>query len=213
MKRLFLINVCLILYFGGYAQDRIFQIWNVTYVSVKLAEKTDLGISEKIHYTPSGEGLDMKYGQLLVTQKLNQWLSISAGFRLSASKDQGEWINEQRPMALFTLKKKIRNFELVFTNRFEYRFFKTKDSQFRDVQRFDIFSPTLSKWGIGLFTSEEAFYVPIGNKLDILRLYAGVSIFDKRKIGLRIYYIYQISKNEKGWDKADVAGLNFNFRI
>jgi hypothetical protein len=214
MRQLFLIAAFLFLNIILFAQgNRDFQLWNTTSFSHKFSEKTELAISEKIHYSPELEGLEMKFGQILINYRFTGWLSMGTGFRLTASKELGQWIYEQRPMVLFSINKKVNKINFILTNRFEYRFFKYKNDQFRDVQKFDITSPTVTNWGIGLFATEEAFYVPVGCFLDMIRFYAGISVFENHKVGLKFFYAYQLKNVEPLWNKTDILGMNISLSI
>ena len=95
----------------------------------------------------------------------------------------------------------------------EYRFFKVRDDELRNVQRLDVITPSVSSMKISMFVSEESFVLPDKVTMEVARLYAGFNAFDTHKLKFKIYYAYQLRKSGAKWDPLDILGLNIGLKI
>lgn len=194
-------------------QERKFLIWNYNSISIDITNKTSILASEKIHYTPFESGLDLKFGDLWLKHEICNWFEYSGGFRVLYSKNDNGWVEERRPMLMGTLSKKINNFDLRFSHRFEYRLYEFIEDHFRYRQKIDIESPSLTSFGLQLFVAEETYTKLNIDRTHLARFYAGVQTLDKDHFAMKVYYVFEKNKKNFIWSTADVIGMNMSFRL
>jgi len=199
---------------GTAAQEREMEIWNLNQVSVKPARNFSLKVSEKMHYSTLHSDLPLKYAELKVGYSPKHWMEYGAAYRLTSlllSENSRE--NENRAMLFFDIKEPIDKFTLSFSNRIEYRDFNHLQDHFRHRQSFKVDLPSLASWGMRFYLSEESFYKFNSNGTHLARLYAGLTVIEKKHLNISTYYALQKSKLLQEWYTSDVLGLNLNFVI
>jgi len=214
MLRLIITTLVLFFAVSVFAQqERKFQVWNYNSISVNITSKTSISASEKVHYTPFESGLDLKFGDLWLKHETCNWFEYSGGFRVLYSRSENGWIEERRPMIMGTFSKKIRNFDVSFSHRLEYRFFEFLENHFRYRQKIDIESPSLTSFGLQLFAAEETYTKFNNDRTHLARFYAGVQTIDKDHFAMKVYYVLEKNKKNYIWNTADVLGMNLSFRL
>ena len=194
-------------------QERKFLIWNYNSISAGLTNKTSISASEKIHYTPSETGLDLKFGDLWIKHKICNWFEYSGGFRVLYSRNDDGWTEERRPMVMGTFSKKIKNFDVSLSHRMEYRIYEMLEDHFRYRQKVDIESPSLTPFGMQIFTAEETFTKFDNDRTHLARFYAGIQTIAKDHFSMKVYYVLEKNKKDSIWNTADVLGMNLSFRL
>ena len=195
------------------SQDRNFQIWNLNSFDVPLADKTSIKFSEKIHYTPKTNSIDLKFADTKLEYNIKSWCTIGGGGRFLWFRRDNDWIQEQRPMVFGTLSASINRFDLDFSNRIAYRFLNKADNHFRHWQKFVISFPEISKPKFQFFSAFESFCKLNIEKLHMLRLYAGMNTIQKDHFEMKIYYALQKNKDVPYWITTDIIGINFSIEI
>ena len=213
MRRLVTI-ILLLLIIGARAQDREMEIWNLNQVSVKPAQNLSLKVSEKMHYSTLRSDIQLKYAELKVGYRPKKWMEYGAAYRLSSTwLVENNWENENRAMLFFDLQEPIHKFTFSFSNRFEYRNFKHLEDHFRHRQSLKVDLPSLATWGMRFYVSEESFYKFNSAGTHLARLYAGLTVINKKRLNISTYYALQKSKLLQTWHTSDVLGVNLNFSI
>ncbi len=209
MVRLLLIAVLICSLFTVSAQEkRKFQLWNLNSFEGQLSPKTKLAVSEKIQYTPGNNFLDLKSGDVFLKNDVNNWLEVGSGIRMSWSRKEYGYLEEQRAMLYGDLSKTIKKLTFSFSNRAEYRMFSTEENHFRHKQKFNIEFPALTPWNLCFYTAEETFYKLTSEKLHIARWYAGIQAVELKHLQLKMYYVYEKHKSIRKWDTVDIFGMN-----
>lgn len=196
--------------FSVSAQERIFQLWNLNRVQVALSEKTKIGVTEKVHFTPHSGNIDLKLGDVTIKRSINPWFEAGvAGRILMIRKDYG-WLQENRPMVFGDISKKLGRLGFGFSNRFEYRMFKHVDDHFRYRQMFSVELPPFVTPRLIIYAAEEGFIKFNDENLHIARLYAGTKLKCSRIFEMRFYYVLEKSKELDFWNTSDVVGMNLS---
>ncbi len=196
------------------AQERELVLWNKNEVSVSPWEKVSLEVAEKIHYSTERNSADLKYAEIFFEYEVKNWLELSLGFRNSKLNLQnGDWLNENRPMVVLNLSKEINKFELSFSNRLEYKCFKYITDYFRYRQALTFDFPTLTDWGMQFYVAEESFIKMNGGGTHLARLYTGLKAIDQKHFDMKLYYSLQKTKVLSQWLTADIVGINLSFCI
>lgn len=197
-----------------FAQERQYVLWNRNQVAVKPWNKVSIEVSEKVHYSPKRSTLDLKYGDIFIGHQAFNWLKCGAGFRVSSLNLQnGEWLQENRPMVFADFGKDAGKFEFDLYNRFEYRTYKELKNYFRYRQSFRMKFPAITEWGMQFYLQEEAFVKLNGAGTHLARFYSGLTAFEKEHIEIKIYYALQKQELLNHWLTADILGLNLSFDI
>lgn len=213
MTRLLTI-IFLIMVFGAGAQEREMEIWNLNQVSVKPVENISLKVSEKMHYSTLNSEMPLKYAELKVGYSPKQWMQYGAAYRLtSLLTAENVKENENRAMLFFDIEEPIDKFTITFSNRIEYRDFNHLPDHFRHRQSFKVDLPSLTSWGMRFYVSEESFFKFNEDKTHLARVYAGITVLDKKHLNISTYYAFQKTKLQQIWYSSDVVGLNLNFMI
>lgn len=197
------------------AQDsRRFTIWNKNAITVEPWKKVSIEVAEKIHYSPKINTVALKYGELNVAHEPKNWLEYGAGLRLSyLNLMDGNWLNENRLMATVDLTKELKEFEISFDNRFEYRTFQKLENYLRYKQALKLNFPGLTSWGMRFYVSEESYFKMNGDGMHLARFYSGLMAFDKKHFDMKIYYSLEKALVSDTWYTADILGLNLSFSI
>lgn len=204
----------LFIVFGAKAQERNFTVWNKNNISVNPWDRVSLDVAEKIHYTPERNSVDLKYGEVFIGYEPKGWLEYGFGFRHSyLNLQNGNWLNENRPMMFLSLSKGMKTFELVFSNRLEYRTFKQSNDYLRHKQSLKLEFPNITEWGMQFYVSEESYYKLNGIGTHLARFYTGIKALDKEHFDMKLYYSLQKSKSADSWLSSDILGLNLSFSI
>lgn len=203
----------LLLSLTGVAQERNFQIWNLTNLEVKLTPKTSLGITEKIHYTPEAGHIDLKLGDISVEYSLTDWFKVGGSGRLLWIKKENEWLQEQRPMIYGNLGTCLGKVDFDLSNRIEYRMFKSLANHFRHRQMFSVELPPFNTSWFTVYVAEEGYYRFDSERLHLARLHTGTRLKYKDSFEVKMYYVFQKSKRPSYWDTTDVLGFNLNVEL
>ncbi len=200
--------------FAKSQNNRDFTLWNKNEVSVNLCDKMNLAITEKIHYSPNKNSLDLKYGEILAGYKPKKWLEYRIGFRHSyLNLYNGEWLTENRPMLFLSLSKKLEEFKLIFLNRLEWRTFTEADNYFRHKQSLKLQFPKITEWGMQFYISEESFLKLNEIETHQARLFTGIKALDRKHFDVKVYYSLQKKKADDNWYTSDILGLNLSVSI
>ena len=200
--------------FNSSAQERQFTVWNKNEVSAAPSDKLTLKLAQKVHYSPERNSVDLIYGEFFLGYESKIWLEYGLGFRHSKLNLQnGSWLDENRPMFYFSLSKEIKNMELSFSNRLEYRVFKNVEDHLRHKQSLNLYFPNITHWGMQFYVSEESYLKLNGAGTHLARLSTGIKALDKTHFGMKLYYSLQKAKNINSWISTDIVGLNLNFTI
>lgn len=195
------------------AQERIFQIWNQNNFDVNLTPKTSIGISEKIHYTPKYNSIDVKFADLTLDHEFSNWFEIGGGGRLLWINKEYGWLHEKRPMFYANLSSGLGKFEIDFSNRIEYRFFDKAEDHWRHKQKLSLYFPIIPQTALQFYTAFESFYKFNPDGFHILRGYAGIETIKKEHFELKIYYVLEKNKNAANWTFIDIMGIDMSVKL
>lgn len=196
------------------AQERPFTVWNKNIVSLSPWEKVSLDVAQKVHYSPERNSIELKYGEIFMGYETTKSLEYGFGFRHSKLNLQnGNWLDENRPMLYCSVSKEIRKFELSFSNRLEYRVYKNIEDHLRHKQSLELNFPNIVDWGMQFYISEESYLKLNGAGTHLARFYTGIKALDKTHFDMKVYYSLQKLKGLNDWISSDIVGLNLNFFI
>jgi hypothetical protein len=212
-KKLTLLCFSLLIFFCTSAQERRFQLWNVNNVEVKLSDKTKIGVTEKIHFTPQSGSIDLKFGDVSVKRIFNSWFEAGAVGRILFIRKEDGWLQENRPMIFGNFIKDAGQVELEFSNRFEYRMYKTEPDHFRYRQMITAELPLFHSQWLTAYFSEEGFIRFDNENLHLARLYAGTKLKCSNAIEMKLYYVLEKNKQAYIWRTSDVVGMNLSIDL
>lgn len=221
---------CIVLYFCGmlkwyalflillsinsFAQERQLELWNKNQVTIEPWEDISIDVSEKIHYSPKRSAIDVTYGDIFIGHQILNWLEYGVGFRISCvNLQEGEWLQENRPMLFVNLARDAGNFEFDFYNRLDYRSYKSLKNHFRYRQSFRMKFPAITNWGMQFYLQEESFTKLNGDGTHLARFYSGLTAFEKEHVEIKVYYALQKREVLTRWFTTDIVGLNLSFEI
>ena len=213
IRTIFLFILTLVFLTAEAQDERNFQIWNFNSVSVNVAGRTRIYASEKVHYTPAESSFNLKFGDVWLKHETSKWFEYAGGFRVLYSRNEADWVEEQRPMIMGTFMKKILDFSLDFSHRMEYRMYKHNKDHFRYRQNLYVQSPALTSFGLKLFASEETYTKFTNDKTHLARLYTGIKTFNNEHFTMKLYYVLEKNKKERIWYTADIIGMNLSFQL
>ena len=195
------------------AQDREFQVWNQNNFDVNLSTKTSIGISEKIHYTPKSNSIDVKFADVTLDHKFTKWFEIGGGGRLLWINKEYGWLREKRPMFYTGLSSGLGRFKIDFSNRIEYRFLDKSENHWRHKQKLSLDFPKIPQTALQFYTAFESFYKFNPERFHIFRGYAGINTIQKEHFELKIYYVLEKNKNFVNWGTTDIIGINMSVEL
>ena len=214
MSRFFIVVFLIFCFLATSAQkERSFQVWNQNSFEFGLSENTWIQFSEKIHYTPYNQMLDLKFIDAFLAREFNDWLELGGGYRVAGINNNYGWLTEQRSMVYGNVFKESRKLEFKFSNRFEFRAFDKTANHFRHKQQLTLEFPALTAWNFRFYLAEETFQKFNAQNLHLARFYAGVRVFEFEHLQMKMYYILEKFKNNNLWNTRDIAGLNLSVEI
>jgi hypothetical protein len=212
-KRLTILLFHLLFYISVSAQERIFQFWNQNNLEVSLSEKTKVGVTEKIHFTPQSGSINLKFGDVSVKRIFNSWFEAGAVGRILLIRKENGWLQENRPMVFGNFSKDVGQVELEFSNRFEYRMYKTLADHFRYRQMLTAELPLFAGKWITAYISEEGFVRFDNENLHLARIYAGTKLKCSSAFEMKFYYVLEKMKQTDIWQTSDVVGVNLSIAL
>ncbi|MEE4285972.1 MAG: DUF2490 domain-containing protein [Mariniphaga sp.] len=212
-KSLTILVFLLLFYFPVLAQERLFQFWNSNNLEVRLSEKTKIGVTEKIHFTPQSGSIDLKFGDISVKRIINSWFEAGASGRILLIRKEDGWLQENRPMIFGNFSKNVGKVELELSNRFEYRMYKTLTDHFRYRQMLTAELPLFASQWVSAYISEEGFVRFDNEKLHLARIYAGTKLKCSDTFEMKLYYVLEKNKKAAIWQTYDVVGMNLSIDL
>ena len=212
-KRLNILLFTLLFNFSVLSQERTFQLWNLNNLEVNLSEKTKIGVTEKIHFTPQSGSIDLKLGDVSVKRIFNSWFEAGAVGRILLIRKEDGWLQENRPMIFGNFSKNVGQFELEFSNRFEYRMYKTLADHFRYRQMLTAELPLFAGQWVSAYISEEGFVRFDNENVHLARLYAGTKLKCSNTFEMKLYYVLEKNKQADIWHTSDIVGMNLSIDL
>lgn len=190
------------------------MLWNKNELCVKPWEKVSLLVADRMHYAPKNNTLSVALGQLAVKYDPKNWIAYGAAMRVSKlNLRNGNWLTENRPFVFMILNKDLKEFNLSFSNRIEYKAYNELENHFRHKQTLKLAFPALVDWGMRFYLSEESFYTMNGVGTHSARFQSGVTALEKDWFAMKVYYILEKTKASDTWLTGDILGLNLSFEI
>lgn len=211
MSRFFLTSVFIFIFIITYSQEeRKTQLWNYNSVSVQVGDKTSIEVVDKIHYSTEESNINLKFGDLWLKHKINNWFEYGGGIRVVRAKNKLGWVKENRPMVIATFYKQYKKIDFTFSSRFAYRFIENEDNFFSHRQKFDIDFPAVSRLKLRFFTAEESFLNMNDGSTNLARFYAGINTVKREHFQIKVYYSLEKNKDLHAWNTVDILGVNMN---
>ncbi|WP_372949037.1 DUF2490 domain-containing protein [Mariniphaga sp.] len=212
-KRLTILLFTLLFNFSVLSQERTFQLWNLNNLEVNLSEKTKIGVTEKIHFNPQSGSIDLKLGDISFKRILNSWFEAGAVGRILLIRKEDGWLQENRLMIFGNFSKDAGKIELEFSNRFEYRMYKTLADHFRYRQMLTAELPLFAGQWVSAYISEEGFVRFDNENVHLARLYAGTKLKCSNTFEMKLYYVLEKNKQADIWRTSDVIGMNLSIDL
>ena len=174
----------------------------------------DFEFSEELRLNDGGGNLYYQFSDFGLTYKgLADWVELGFNFRKIYEKESsGEWIEENRPHVNLTFKGKLFDLDLSDNSRFEYRDREDKKDVWRYRNKFIIKFPVeLTTLKMKPYIADEIFVDLYGDRITKNRLFSGFSIKLADNTKFDIYYLWQASKADEGWDDVHALGTKLTF--
>lgn len=212
MKRVFLIFLftALLCSQSQAQEERRFQVWNKNSVILHPWKIVELELTQKFHYSPKNQGMDLRYSEMFIGYKQKNWLKYGLGYRISQANAYPGWIQENRSMLYIDLIKNTTAIQAKFTSRFEYRDYNSASNHFRYRQALALQSARFTPLHLRIFMIEESFHKLNGVGTHLARLHSGISTSVEHHFQIKLYYILEKYKLTE-WNTTDIAGINFSY--
>ena len=134
------------------------QVWLDQAANKALSEQTAVRVAQSFRYSFDERRLATYYLEAGATWSARPWLALGLGYRQQYDKRDGHWLEENRPFADATLRRKFGAVTISDRNRIEYR---DRDGQ-EDIWRYrNKLTLQVNAWepGFGLkpYVAAEAF--------------------------------------------------------
>lgn len=213
IKKLFFFFFSLLYFYCAMAQERTFQLWNLNNVEVKLTDKTKFGVTEKIHFTPQSGSIDLKLGDIAVKRIVNSWFETGLAGRILLIRKEDGWLQENRPMVFGNFSGDLGKVKFDFSNRIEYRMYKTLKDHFRYREMLSAeLCPFVAPW-FSVYIAEEGFVRIDNEKFHLARMYAGTKMLCCNAFEMKLYYVLEKNKKADIWHTSDIVGMNLSIDL
>ena len=134
------------------------QVWLDQAANKALSDQTAVRVAQSFRYSFAEDRLATYYLEAGATWDARPWLALGLGYRQQYDRRDGHWLEENRPFADATLRRKIRAVTISDRSRIEYR---DRDGQ-EDIWRYrNKLTLQVNAWepGFGLkpYVAAEAF--------------------------------------------------------
>ncbi|MFZ0033379.1 MAG: DUF2490 domain-containing protein [Sedimentisphaerales bacterium] len=211
----FVVTIITVVLISGacFASDnKDFQYWNVTDLSVDINKDWKFTFQEELRFGESGKRLYYQhYEPGLTYSGLAKWIDFGFNYRQVLERNsKGKWKMEDQPNLNITLKGKMFGLDLSDRSRIEYRILEDRKDVWRYRNKLTAKLPfEFTELKLQPYVADEIF-VPLDNvDFDTNRLYAGVLFKLTKNIGCDLFYLWQASKSNGGWTDINVVGTAF----
>lgn len=189
-------------------------VWNYNSLAGNLGEKTQLVFSEKLHFNIAETLLDYKQTDIILYHDFTKNVTLGLSLRNANSYKGDSWISEITPQFYAEYTAKLKNIEIKFSNRFDYRNFDDGSKQTRYRNKLTFVSPvSLMKFGLRPYIAEEMFVKLNGGGFYNYRFFGGIYLFDIRFLEINLFYCYNRFEQTETWTYQNVGGIYLNFNI
>ena len=189
-------------------------IWNYNSLAGKLGKKTQLFFSEKLHFNIEETLIDYKQTDLVLYHDFTKNVTLGVSLRNANSYKNDSWISEITPQFYAVYKTKLKDIDVNFSNRFDYRNFDDGSKQTRYRNKLTLISPvSLAKFGLRPYIAEEMFVKLNGGGFYNYRLFGGMYLFNIRFLKINLFYCYNRFEQTEKWTYQNVGGIYLNFNI
>lgn len=195
---------------GAVAQDRDTQLWTEVGLSVSVAKRTDVKISEDVRLDNDVSSFRLSRTTLGLEYKLLSFLEILAAYRITFRPDEMEHSVHFNS----TAKTDVGPLELSWRMRLLRDVFPDREPQDELRNKFTIeFEQTPA---VKPYIASEIYYTMKRDepgRFDRFRWYAGLKrdIDDSQRI--EVYYLYQRELNKKSTEINTILGLGYSISL
>ena len=107
------------------------QVWLDQAASKDLSENSAVRVAQSFRYSCNEGRLATYYLEAGSTWNARPWLALGLGYRQQFDRRDDHWLEENRPFADATLRRKIRAVTISDRNRLEYRHREEQNSIYR----------------------------------------------------------------------------------
>jgi len=174
----------------------------------------DFELQEEFRFNDDGGNLYYQFSDFGLTYKgIADWVELGLNFRkIYEEEDDSHWIEENRPHFNVTFKGKFHNLDVSDNSRIEYRDREKKEDQWRYRNKFTVKFPV--EWTslkLRPYVADEIFVDLYGEHITRNRLFSGFSIKLADNTKFDIFYLWQSSKDNGGWDDVHALGTKLTF--
>jgi len=199
----------------GFAKDRDYEYWFKTNLRSEITEDWGFRFTEKFAWTDNANEFrkhESDFG--FVYHGLADWLDLSLNFKKGFEKENGRWLEENRPHVNFTLKDQLFGLSFSNRNRIEFRDEEEGRDHWRYRNKLTLAAPKhLPPLQIKPYIAQEMFIDLDPSEFDQYRLYAGFSLKTTKTMSLDLYYVWDIERDNRHWEEVNVIGTDLKFRF
>jgi len=199
------------------SDNKDFQYWNVTDVSVGINKDWKFTFQEELRFGESGKRLYYQhYEPGLTYSGLAKWIDLGFNYRQVFERNsKGKWKREDQPNLNITLKGKLFGLDVSDRSRIEYRVLEDRKDVWRYRNKVTVKLPfELTELKLQPYIADEIFIPLNDDNVNKNRFYAGVSLKLTKNLKGEVYYLWESSRASSGnWTDINVLGtaLKFSF--
>lgn len=216
--QLLLVTICLSTIFSSaiFAYDNgDLQLWNTYSIEGKFLDKWKIKLEEEFRYGGNISELCYQHTDLGISYGPLKWIALGINYRhIFSLLSPGKWYMEGRPHLSVYFKVKWKIVSLTDMNRYEFRFFQTKDSLIDYRNKLSLtFLLKAGKISLKPYIAEEIFFNFNKGNLSRNRIYAGIKTGLTKILVLDVFYIWQTDDKISTWKNTNVLGLKLNLKF
>ncbi len=197
------------------AKDRDYEYWFKTAVRSELTDDWGFRFTEKLTWTDNANEFRKHMSDIgFVYHGFADWLDLGLNFKKAFEKENGRWLEENRPHINLTLKDQLFGLSVSNRNRIEFRDEDEGRDYWRYRNKLTLASPNpLTALQIKPYVAHEFFINLDPSEFDQYRFYAGFSLKTTKTMSLDLYYVWDIERDNRRWEEVNVIGTDLKFRF
>ena len=212
---IFVILIALVLKGMCVAEDRDYEYWFKTSVGRELTDDWGLRFCEKLTWTDNANEFRKHMSDLgFVYHGLADWLDLGFNFKKSYEKEDGRWLEENRPHVNLTIKDTLCGLAVSNRSRFEFRDKEHDRDYWRYRNKLTLAAPDpMTALHIKPYVAQEFFINLDPSDFDQYRIYAGFVLNITRAASLDLHYVWDTEKSGRRWQDINVIGTDLKLRF
>jgi hypothetical protein len=195
--------------------DGDFQYWSTAKFRFDINKNWCGTVEEEFKVGDNAEKLYYQHTDFGLVTHLAEWIDLGFNFRQASEKNgDDDWIWENRPHANLTFKWTLADLGVSDRSRLEFRDKYNAEDIWRYRNKLTVKFPwELTSLKLKPYVAEEIYINLNQSGINKNRLYSGFSVNPAKNLSANVYYLWEASKSDPGWNDIHVLGTQLQLKF